>query len=108
MIALVIVYVFFAYCLGAIARKTGHGDKAWWGWIPILQVLLVIRSAGLPWWWILLFLVPFVNIAVAIYVWIKVAMALNKHWIFGVLMVVPGVDLFVLAYLAFSKETAAA
>jgi hypothetical protein len=100
---LVLVYVFFAYCLSLIAKKTEQTERAWWAWIPIMQVLLILRSAKLEWWWIFLFLIPFVNIAVAIYVWVRIAKALGKHAIWGVLMVVPAIDLFVLAYLAFSK-----
>ena len=100
----VIVYAFFAYCLSEIARKTNNADRAWWAWLPIMQVLLILKVAALEWWLIFLFLIPFVNIALAIYVWIRVAKALSKHPIFGVLMIVPGVDLFVLAYLAFAKS----
>ena len=101
--ALLVVYAFFAFCLSAIAKKTSEAGVAWWGWVPVLQVLLILRIGGVDWWWIFFFLIPFVNIAVAIFVWVKVAKALAKHPIWGVLMVVPGVDLFVLAYLAFSK-----
>jgi hypothetical protein len=100
----IIVYAFFAYCLSRIAEKTNHGDRAWWAWLPVMQVLLILKVAAIEWWWIFLFLIPFVNIAVAIYVWVRVAKALAKHPVWGVLIVVPGLDLFVLAYLAFSKS----
>lgn len=100
---LVVVYAYFAFSLSAIARKTALEQIAWWGWVPVLQVLLILKAAGLQWWWVFLFLIPFVNIAVGIYVWVKIAKALSKHVVWGVLMVVPGVDLFVLGYLAFSK-----
>ena len=101
---LVIVYVFFAVCLSALAKKTGHELISWWSWVPILQVLLILKMAKVEWWWIFLFLIPFVNIAVAIFVWVKIAKALSKHPIWGVLMVVPVLDVAVLAYLAFSKR----
>lgn len=101
----VVAYVFFAYCLSLIAKKANQSERAWWAWVPVMQVLLVLKVAAVEWWWIFLFLIPFVNIAVAIYVWVRVAKALSKHPAWGVLMVVPGVDLFVLAYLAFSKSS---
>ena len=68
-----------------------------------MQVLLILKIAAVEWWWILLFLIPFVNIAIAIYVWVRVAKALSKHPVWGMLMIVPGIDIFALAYLAFSK-----
>ena len=92
------------FVLSAVARKTNNADRAWWAWLPVMQVLLILKAASVEWWWIFLFLIPFVNIAVAIYVWVRVAKALSKHPVWGVLMIVPGVDLFVLAYLAFSKS----
>ena len=97
------VYGFFAFCLSAIAKKTGHEERAWWSWVPVLQVLLILKIGGVDWWWIFFFMIPFVNIAIAIYVWVKVAKALSKHPIWGVLMIVPVFDIAVLAYLAFSK-----
>jgi hypothetical protein len=102
---LVAMYAFFAYCLILIAKKTGNDQNTWWAWVPILQVLLILKIAGVQWWWIFLFLVPLVNIAVAIYIWVKISKSLSKHAIWGVLMIVPFFDLFVLAYLAFSKTT---
>ncbi len=101
---LIIVYAFFALCLSAIAKKTGNGQRAWWGWVPVLQVLLILKVASVDWWWIFFFLIPFVNIAIAIYVWVRIAKTLSKHPIWGVLMIVPVVDVAVLAYLAFSKQ----
>ena len=100
----VLVYAFFAFCLSAIAKKTNHSDRAWWAWVPVLQVLLILKAASIEWWWIFLFLIPFVNIGVAIYVWVRVAKVLAKHPVWGVLMIVPVVDLFVLAYFAFSDS----
>jgi hypothetical protein len=96
------IYVFFSYCLVTLAKKLGD-DRPWWGWIPIMQVLLMLRIAGLTYWWILGLLVPLVNIAVAIFVWIRIAQRRQKPAWVGVLMIVPGLDLFVLGFLAFSK-----
>ena len=98
----VAVYVFFAYCLVTLGQKLGD-NRPWWGWIPILQVLLMLRLAGLSYWWFLGLLVPLVNIAVAIWVWVRIAQRRMKPGWVGALMIVPGVDLFVLGYLALSK-----
>jgi hypothetical protein len=99
---LIALYVFFGYCLSRIAKKVGD-ERAWWAWVPVLQVLLMLRLAQLSLWWFIGLLVPFVNIAVGIYVWVRVANRLAKPWWMGVLMIVPGIDLFVLGYLAFAK-----
>ena len=66
------IYVFFSYCLVTLAKKLGD-NRAWWGWVPILQVLMMLRVAGLSYWWFLGLLVPIVNIGLAIWVWILIA-----------------------------------
>lgn len=103
-VLLALIYLFFAFCLVTIAKKAGQEQRAWWGWVPIMQVLLLLKIASLDWWWIFFFLIPFVNVALAIFVWVKIAKVLSKHPIWGVLMIVPVVDVAVLAYLAFSKR----
>ena len=98
----VLLYVFFAFCLVKIAEKLNL-EKTWWGWIPILQIILMLKAAQKPWWWIFLLLIPFLNIVVGLIIWFKIAQNLGKSGWLGLLMVVPVVDLFVLAYFAFSK-----
>jgi hypothetical protein len=100
---ILLVYLYFSYCLKKIALRLGLENKSWWAWIPILQVVLMLKMAPVPWWWIFLFLIPLVNIAIGITVWVKISNRLQKSFWYGVLMIVPGVDLIILGYLAFSK-----
>lgn len=37
------------------------GQPGWASIIPIYNILVMLRVAGKPWWWILLFLIPVVN-----------------------------------------------
>lgn len=96
------IYAFFSYCLVTLGKKLSD-DRPWWGWIPILQVLLMLRLAQLSYWWFLGLLVPFVNIGVAIFVWVRIANRRSKPGWVGALMIIPGLDLFVLGYLALSN-----
>ncbi len=97
-----VCYVFFAICLMKIAKKTGTKDR-WFAWIPILNVLLMLRIAQKPLWWFFLFLIPPINIAIMIVVWMAMAKAVKKPDWLGILMIVPIANLVVPAYLAFSK-----
>jgi hypothetical protein len=96
------LYLFFSFCLVTIAKKLGD-TRPWWGWIPIVQVFMMLRLAGLRYWWFLALIVPLVNIGVAIWVWYRIAQRRGKPGWIGALMIIPGVDLFVLGYLAFSN-----
>jgi len=40
------------------------GKPGWAAIIPIYNVIVLLQIAGKPWWWILLFLIPIVNLVV--------------------------------------------
>ncbi len=101
------LYLFYAYCLVVIAKKTGFEAQSWWGWIPIFNVFLMIKIAGKPMWWFILLLIPLVNLIIAIILWMGIAAARRKPSWLGVLILVPLVNLVIPPYLAFSDEAAA-
>jgi hypothetical protein len=97
-----VLYVYVSLCLFVLAQKTG-ADNAWFAFVPILDLILLLSIADKPIWWIVGFLIPLVNIAVAALVWMGVATARGKPVWLGLLILVPGVNLIVIGYLAFSS-----
>ena len=53
-------------------------SNAWFAFVPILNILLLLEIARRKLWWIVLFLVPIVNIIVSILVCMEVADRMNK------------------------------
>jgi hypothetical protein len=97
-----IVYIWMAICLMNIAKKT-NTPNAWLAWIPFANLYLMCVIAGKPGWWLILLLIPFLNIIIGIIVWMGIAKARGKpDWI-GILMIIPFVNLIIPGYLAFSK-----
>ncbi len=94
-------YVYLALALSTLARKTNTA-RAWWAWIPILNVVLVLRIARKPVWWIVLLLIPVVNIVLAALIWKSVAKVRQKSGWWGAVAIVPVVNLIVPGYLAWS------
>ena len=45
----------------------GRSDPGWACIIPIYNVYIMLKIVGKPWWWLLLMLIPFVNIIYAIW-----------------------------------------
>jgi hypothetical protein len=88
MVFMLLFYVFFGYCLMVIAQKTGHGDNGWWGFIPILNVLLMFQIAGKPLWWIILLLIPIVNLVIIILTYLAMAEARGKPAWMGLLCLI--------------------
>jgi len=96
------IYTYLASCLQIIAVKTDT-ENGWLAWIPIANIYLICKIAEKPGWWLLLLLIPVVNIFISIIVWMEIAKACNKSDWLGILMIVPIVNLIVLGYLTFSE-----
>lgn len=96
-------YVYYSLCLFLIAKKLDV-PAPWTAWIPIVQVWTFVASAGKPGWWILLFLVPIVNLFLGIYLWMCITENLGKNKWLGLLILVPLLGLLYPGWLAFSKS----
>jgi hypothetical protein len=95
------VYVYVALAVKTIAEKT-NTENPWLAWIPIANFVLLLNIAKKPIWWIVLLLIPLVNIIIVVLIWMAVAEARSKPSWWGVLMLVPGVSFVVPGYLAWS------
>lgn len=93
-------YAYFAYSLMLIAQKT-NTDNGWFAWVPLLNVVLLFNIARKPIWWLLLLLIPIVNIVIVALVWMGVAEMRNKPGWWGLLIFVPLVNLALPGMLAF-------
>jgi hypothetical protein len=100
-IILLVAYVYHALALQTIAQKT-NTENPWLAWIPIANVILMLNIAKKPIWWIILFLIPLVNIVFIVLVWMGIAEARNKPNWWGILIIVPVVNVIVPGYLAWA------
>ena len=94
-------YIYFALAVQTIATKTST-PNAWLAWIPIANIFLMLNIAKKPLWWFVLFLIPLVNIVMAVIVWMGIAEARQKPNWWGILTIVPIVNLVVPGYLAWA------
>jgi hypothetical protein len=102
MVISLVVYVVLALSLYKIAIKTKTNvEHAWFAWIPLLNVILMLNVAGYSGWYIFVLMIPFVNIVFAIYVWMKISKACGKPDFLGLLMLVPLANIILPLYLAY-------
>ena len=97
----VAAYIYTSLALQTIANKT-NTQNAWLAWIPIANVFLMLQIAKKPIWWIILCLIPLVNIIIFIMIWMGIAEARGKPSWWGILMIVPIANLIVPGYLAWA------
>ncbi len=108
-IFLLVSLVFYLLgCLGVanIAKKLG---MSFWGsfvmaLIPIANLILLAQMARKPIWWIILMLIPLVNIIIFILVWMAISGNMNKPSWWGVIIIlVPLVGLIFFLMLVFAE-----
>src|SRR5258707_8510753 len=63
---------------------TKAGQPGWASIIPIYNLYVWCKIVGRPWWWILLMLIPFVNLIIAIILLIDLAKSFGKGVGFGI------------------------
>lgn len=100
-----IMWVFVAFCWAKLGEKLGvpFGKGFLWSIIPILNVIFILQLAAKPIWWVVLFLIPIVNIVVLVLAFMAIAEKRGKPNWWGILMIVPFANIVVFLMLAFGK-----
>jgi hypothetical protein len=93
------VIILFLFIIPAWKIFTKAGQPGWGCLIPIYNVYLWIKIAGRPGWWLLLLLIPCVNLVVQFIVAIDVAKNFGKGTGFGILLaLLPVIGFPILGY----------
>jgi hypothetical protein len=96
------IYLVFSWLLYRIACNAGQRKDAWWALIPILNLFLICKAAQKPMWWVLLCLIPLVNIVILAVMFWKISENCGQHGFWGIAMLVPFINIVALLVLAFS------
>jgi hypothetical protein len=73
---------------------TKAGEPGWAAIVPIYNFIVMLKVAGKPLWWIVLFLIPFANIIALILVTIALAKNFGKGVGFAIGLIVLGFIFF--------------
>jgi len=79
------------------------GEPGWASIIPIYNTFVMLKIGGKPWYWLLLMLIPFVNIVIGIMALNAFLKAYGKGGVGSVLLAL-FFSIIYFPYLAFSKE----
>ena len=97
-----LLYLCQSYCCMLICLKTGN-PPGFLVWVPVLQLIPLLRAADMSGWWFLAFFVPGLNLVAGVIWCFKIAAARGKSAWVGVLLLLPVTSLFAFLYLAFSR-----
>lgn len=85
---LILLLAYFALIIAAIAGQWKMFEKAgkpgWACIVPIYNIVVLLEIVRKPVWWILLMLIPVVNLVILIIVYIELAKAFGKSGGFAV------------------------
>jgi hypothetical protein len=81
---LVVLVVILFYVVASWKLFSKAGVPGWGAIVPIYNIYLWCKIAGRPGWWVLLFIVPLVNVIVHLIVSLDVAKSFAKSGAFGV------------------------
>jgi len=98
-----IVYIFLSICFWLICRKT-HIAPGPLVWVPILQLIPLLRAANMPRVWFFAYFIPIINIIPIIILSIKIVKSRGKSPWVAFLLILPPTSLFAFLYLAFSRS----
>lgn len=99
------LYVLTSIAFYRLAKKAGLRKMAWFAWVPVLNIVLQLRMIGKSAWWLLVLLVPIVDIVFWIIWQVKLCRAFghsgaNVWWI-----LVPLVYTIIWIVWGFEEET---
>ncbi len=104
LVVLVFSYFLFCYCSMLICQKTGNNPGVL-VWVPILQLVPLLQAAGMSRGWLIVFLLPLVNI-IAVIVWASnIVEARGKSGWVALFLILPITNFVAFLYLAFSSGT---
>jgi Family of unknown function (DUF5684) len=88
------------FIIGMWKVFTKAGQPGWASIIPFYNIYILLKIAGRPGWWLLLFFIPLVNFVIAIILAIDVAKAFGQSAVFGIvlLFLLSGIGYLVLGF----------
>jgi uncharacterized protein DUF5684 len=98
------IYLFHCYCCMLICRKTGN-EPGVMVWLPVLQLIPMLRAASMSGWWFVGFFIPVINLVGHVLWCVKIVQARRKTTPLLVLLLLPVTSFFAFLYLAFSEAT---
>ena len=76
------IIIYLAICVLLIVSQwkiyTKANQPGWACLIPIYNIIVLLKIIGKPWWWVLLLLVPIVNIVYAIWMTNLLSLSFGK------------------------------
>jgi hypothetical protein len=103
---LLLFHLFFSACCKLICLKAG-GQPGGLVWVPVLQLIPLLRAAGMSPLWFLAYFVPGLNLLAHILWSVNISKVRAKGILTVICLILPGLNVLAFLYLAFSSDSSA-
>ena len=55
------------------------GKKVWHAFIPLYNIIVLLKIINRPWWWIFLIFVPVINVIIIPVIWVEISRSFGKN-----------------------------
>lgn len=86
------IFIFLIAAMWKIYEKAG--EEGWKAIIPIYNTYILLKIVGKPWWWLLLMLIPLVNIVLIVWTYNMLSKSFGKDEGFTVGLLILGIIFF--------------
>ena len=83
---LVMLAIAIVFIVGSWKMFEKAGQPGWASIIPFYNAYILLKIAGRPGWWLLLLLIPFVNIVIGVILAMDIAKSFGQSAVWGVLL----------------------
>jgi hypothetical protein len=102
---MLLVHLFLSFCSKSICTKAGS-QPGFLIWLPLFQIIPLLRAAGMSGWWFILCLIPVLNILPGVIWAVKIVHARSMNALVTVMLLVPGLNIIGFFILAFAPAPA--
>ena len=78
--------VFLLFVIGAWKMFVKAGHPGWAAIIPIYNIYIILKIVGRPGWWLILFIIPIVDIVILLLVSVDLAKSFGKSAAWGIIL----------------------
>ena len=68
----------FIHGIGTWKLYLISGNKSWQSFIPVYNVLILLKIINRPWWWIFIIFIPVINIIIIPVIWVELSRSFKK------------------------------
>ncbi len=69
----------FIHGIGTWKLYSLSGNKSWQSFIPVYNILILLKIINRPWWWIFMIILPVINVIIIPVIWVELSRSFKKN-----------------------------